>query len=234
VSQPSAPAAPADLTEPDRRSLLGGRGPLAAVYLGTLVLIGLSWLAALALDKPLSDFTRDPVQVFGGAPLYLGLLSNVGILLWAGTAAACFVAAETLRRLRHPDAELLLAAGALSAVLAADDIFLFHERSGRLGIPQASVAAVYALLLGLFVFRYRESLRRTDWKLLVAAAALFGASAFLDWFAEETGAGLRYDALEDSIKLVGVVTWAAYFCGLAIQSLSRAAAPGPATSSPGT
>jgi len=203
-------------------SLPGGRTALAIMYVATLGLLGVAFLAARLLDRPLSDFTRDPVQVLGGAPLYVGSLSTLGTLLWAGAAGACLVVAATLSRLRHPDAELLFAAGAVSALLAADDIFLFHERAGSLGVPQVAVAAGYGVVLGLFVVRYRDSLRRTQWKLLGAAAAFLAASAFLDWFAEVTETGLAYDGLEDAIKLVGVVTWTAYFAGLAVESLLRA------------
>jgi hypothetical protein len=201
---------------------LTGRWALVLLYVGALALLGAVLVAARLLDRPYSDFTRDPVQVLGGTPIYIGLLSNLGILLWAGAAAACLVAAETLRRIGDPRAELLLAAGLLTALLVVDDIFLFHERSTSLDVPQAAVALVYAAALGAFVGRYRRSVLETEWWLLLAAALLLGLSAFLDWFAEATDTGLRYDGLEDAIKFVGVVTWTAYFARLAVLSLVAA------------
>ena len=35
------------------------------------------------------DFTRDPLSIVG-APVYIGILSNLGILFWAAGATICF------------------------------------------------------------------------------------------------------------------------------------------------
>jgi hypothetical protein len=195
---------------------------LAAVWGGVLTLLALTAVAAQISGRPLSDFTRDPVAVVE-APFYVGFLSNVGVLLWTGTAAACLVAGEVLRRLRGPRARLLLSAGALSAVLALDDLFRGHELlNERFGVPQPLLPALYAAAIVLLCVRNLELLRRTEWKLLAAALALFGTSAAIDGLANP-GHTSALEALEDVLKLFGIATWAAYFVPLAVLSLVQAA-----------
>lgn len=43
------------------------------------------------LDLPVSRFTRDPLAITEGHPLY-GFVSNVGAILWSASAAFCFLA----------------------------------------------------------------------------------------------------------------------------------------------
>jgi len=37
---------------------------------------------------PKADLTRDPVQLLNGRP-YIGMLSNLGIIIWSATAGIC-------------------------------------------------------------------------------------------------------------------------------------------------
>jgi hypothetical protein len=212
------PATTTETSPPRGRTALA----LAAAWGGVLTLLVLSVAAAQLSGRPLSDFTRDPVAVVE-APFYVGFLSNVGVLLWTGVAAACLVAGEVLRRVREPQARLLLAAGALSAVLALDDLFRGHEvLNERLGVPQPLLPALYAAAIALLCARNLQLLRRTEWKLLAAALALFGTSAAIDGLLDP-GRTTALEALEDVVKLFGIATWAAYFVPLAVLSLVQAA-----------
>jgi hypothetical protein len=206
-------------------SHLSGRAALVAVYGATFLLLAASFALSRATDRPFSDFSRDAIRVVGDAPIYVGVLSNVGVLLWAAAAAACLVAGETLRRLSDPFAGLLLGAGATSALLACDDLFIVHEKlDERVGVPQPLTVAAYAALVAWVLYRYRELVRRTEWKLLAAALVLFVASAILDGLAEETTVlgATTLEGFEDSLKLVGIVTWTAYWARTAVLALLRA------------
>ena len=48
----------------------------------------------------MGDLTRDPAAILD-VPVYVGFLSQIGILLWAATAAICLFSAAVLWR-REP------------------------------------------------------------------------------------------------------------------------------------
>src|SRR4051812_13660513 len=68
-----------------------------------IILLGLLGVAAglmvvvihLTTGHFISDMTRDPAAVTG-SEIYIGILSNVGILGWAAVAAVCFFSASLL------------------------------------------------------------------------------------------------------------------------------------------
>ena len=75
----------------------------ALVALGFSLALGLiGAIAAFAAFKgmALAHFTRDPLAVMGGAA-YIGVLSNVGIVLWISAAAAALTASLFAERLGH-------------------------------------------------------------------------------------------------------------------------------------
>ena len=71
------------------------RPVLLPAYLTALLgLCVLAWISSTT-GVPVSNLTRDPLAVMG-APVYTGLLSNLGILLWCATAAITLFGAAVL------------------------------------------------------------------------------------------------------------------------------------------
>ncbi len=66
---------------------------LAIVWSASALVLGAVAVAASATGRPVADFTREPVAALqeticaGAECAYIGLLSNAGLLIWAGTAA---------------------------------------------------------------------------------------------------------------------------------------------------
>ena len=76
------------------------------------------------------------------SPLGVGLISNLGYLLWIATAAiALFTAYTTPTYSQHKLKDLLLCGGWFSFILCIDDMFLLHDRY----IGQTFLYVVYAI-----------------------------------------------------------------------------------------
>ena len=182
---------------------------VAAGWVGTaLVLLG-AIAVGRYLERPFSDFSRDPLAILGG-PVYIGFVSQLGIAVWAVGCGACLVGALTLRGdLRRA----LVHGGVLTAVLMVDDMVQVHESYRDVGaIPLAQIG--YAALAVLFLCTSARAFhRRLLW--LYLAAAFFGVSAALD-------VALDADSplfVEDGSKLFGVVTWSCFFVGVTVDAL---------------
>jgi len=114
---------------------------------------------------------------------YFGFISNLGIMLWTGTAAVCLFAAA-LFAIAKQDRSLImfaLTAGVLTGWLALDDAFLVHEVVfPSFGIPQNLVIGAYAALTIAYVLAsWRIILESDFWILFIGGAALV-VSIFVD------------------------------------------------------
>lgn len=207
----------------DGSTALGGQWrrlwPLLATLFVPVALL-LAVVAAFALKGriPVSALMADPLAVAGDLPVYTGIVSTIEGLLWCATAAVCLFTVAVARRKRSTSPlGLLAAAGAVSALLLADDVFLFHDDvfPHYLGVDEAQVFAAYGVLVTLVVVAFRKTILGTDYLLLAIALGAFAMSIGVD----------QYEAfdpilLEDGAKLVGIVTWAAYFMRLCARCLS--------------
>lgn len=126
--------------------------------------------------------TGDAADVMG-APFYVGIVTNVRVLLLAGAAAICLVAARVVRSRGGTSGSFLTALGLFSALLVIDDQFQLHEviLHQGLGIPQVGTYAAYAAASLAGLARYAPVLRSLpDVGVLLCGFALLGAGAFLD------------------------------------------------------
>jgi hypothetical protein len=184
-------------------------------------------------DVTADKLLRDPIAVAGG-PLHAGLLSNIGILVWAIGAGACLLAAAALWGVADAGREcrLLLGVGVLTTVLAADDLLMFHEDVGIgprwLGLSEELIIGTLgAATLALLVV-YRDLVWRmaTRWVLLIAAAG-FAVSIGIDLVDDR----MNYVIEEDLAKMVGVWNWTlGWGVGAALlvrRALSQGAAAAP-------
>lgn len=184
---------------------------LLQVYIPTMLALGLVGVANLTTGIKISVFTRDPIQVLDG-PIYTGVLSNVGILLWAATAAITLFCGDFLRRNR-PYAgwsPFLLSAGGLTTLLLLDDLFLFHEVlfPEYLNIHERALPVTYGLLMVLFLVYFRNTIWRTNALILILALGFFGLSIGID-IVDIPFRGIHL--FEDGSKLLGIVSWGTYF-----------------------
>jgi len=185
---------------------------LAVGWLVALALIALIAVAAHALDRPVGDLTRDPVAVLDG-PAYIGVLSNIGAVVWAVGLSACLIAVIVHGFDRWSP---FLWGGLLTGLLLADDLFLLHEAYyPSVGIPEKGYPILYAAAFVAYLVVFRGFLASNAGWLLLLAAALFAASALLDLALDEDAPFL----IEDGFKLLGIVAWTVLFLMAAIKEL---------------
>jgi hypothetical protein len=213
---------------------------LIGLYIPVFGLMFLVLLAQLWAGLPAEILTRDPLAVYD-APPYVGLISNLGILLWSATAGVCLFCAARVRRTKSNGLyHFFFISGLLSVLLCLDDLFLAHEDlwPRLLGTGEGPIIAFYGVLAGIYLWSFRDLILRTEYLLLGLSFAGLGFSILFDLLPDLDPALIlpgQY-LLEDGSKLLGIVTWLAYWIrtcnwGLGIDSEDSAAtsriSPGP-------
>jgi hypothetical protein len=167
---------------------------------------------------PMASLIRDPVAILGGR-FYHGLVSNLGVLLWCGTAAVClFRGAEVWRAGARQRGGFLLSAGSVTLMLLLDDFFLAHEQIlPNMGIPEKATLAFYPLAVALYVAVYWRQTIRADAALLVLSLAFLAISNLVDvvfgYHFYPTPVGQEVSAgviLEEGAKFVGIAAWSVF------------------------
>lgn len=212
---------------------------LLLIYVPLAGILGGLVVAAQVTEIEMEVLTRDPAASLG-APVYLDALSLLGGLFWAGATAICLFAFLLLWR--HPngpedpaareDALFLLSAGLVTGVLMLDDVYMLHEAvfPFHLGIPEQMVYVGYAALMSAFLVRFHTTILRQDFLLLLLAFGALGTAVMADLAEGYVPLPGSY-LLEDGLKLVGIVTWAAYFAQTSVQrvfAVETASVPEPA------
>ncbi len=93
--------------------------PSAILYLAIIYLSNLYNIKLILVVRDLAQTCGYPIKV--------GMISNIGILLWAAAAAICFftTCSEGINRVSP---KLFLLGGVLSSLLCIDDFFLLYDR----------------------------------------------------------------------------------------------------------
>jgi hypothetical protein len=204
-----------------RQLLLTCRGQLHALAPVVLLLHGgtlaILLLAAMQTRIPAAFLVRDPAQL-AKYPFYVGLLSNVGVLLWCACAAICLYTAVLAGQ--REVARFFLGAGLVTAMLGLDDFFILHEEVlPAVGVAEEAVLAAYGLVILAFLGRFARLIMRTEFLLLGLTFGFMGGSAVLD--GGIFNQGLNY-LLDDGLKLLGIVGWLAYYVRTARQFMRPA------------
>jgi hypothetical protein len=197
-------------------------------YVLAIVAPALLVLATLSTGVDPWIVLRDPIAAMGGstAQLYYGMLSNVGVIVWAAAAAIClFVAATDGARLSSEGRRFLLFAGILTSILTIDDLFMVHENA-----DSALVYLPYGLAAAFYLYRFGNLILSLDPALIIAAVAFMGMSVATDLMIElreqwhsssrsDVGGGrdrperspsLGVGFLEDVFKFLGICCWSVF------------------------
>jgi len=184
-----------------------------------LGILGLAVYGATVRGFDPARLFRDPVSA-GSLPIYTGLISSLGVVLWVATAGICLFA-YSLVRTRAGQAEgarFLLAIGLLTALLGLDDLLLFHEQIAPrlLRIPELMVMVGYATFLGGIFIRFRRVLLDSADELLAGALMGLGGSVAFDVLAPPGG---MYPVAEDGLKFLGIALWSTFHVRVAFRLL---------------
>ena len=188
--------------------------------LGRFKWLYLSWvlifsviLIFAASGVRMTKLSQDPLAQLG-QPFYLGMISNLGILIWMATASVTLFASFHLKPgVAHPQgASFLRWAGILSLMLMCDDLLMLHEQvfPEYLHVSEKLVYAFYLVYTALFFLKFwRLILSQANYKLLILAFFFFGMSVVIDMDMFPGGIDI-----EDSFKILGLTTFAYYFVAL--------------------
>jgi hypothetical protein len=200
---------------------------LSALYCPALAILLSVAFASSQTGVSLALFTRDPSAVYtldladAKTDLlirpFIGVVSNVGVLLWTASATICLFGSAVLRHsLDKPRfSTFLLCAGLLTTLLTLDDFFLLHETvfPRILGLSETVLFVAYGGLVLGGVITFRKCILETEYLLLFISLGFFGLSLFVDALQkliERTFGDWRI-LLEDGFKLLGIVGWLGYF-----------------------
>ena len=183
-----------------------------------LVLLGVGVLAAVT-GRRVWFFTNDPF-VLGHLPFYAGIISNIGILLWCTTAAVCFFSAYMAMTGNSSGkySFFLFCSGALTTLLLFDDLFQMHRifYPKFMELSTILVYLVYGILLLWYIVYFFKLILQTEFLLLGCGIFFFGLAVVLDTFSLFPRGNT---AVSDGFKLLGIVSWLAYFVRTCVRIL---------------
>jgi len=194
----------------------------ALIYCSLIAVVGVAGVYALGTltGTSLSDLTRDPAAVVK-YKVYIGILSNIGILFWTAAAAICFLGAAVIKKIdgQQQLGVFLFYSGCLTLLLGIDDLFLLHEYviPNTLFIPQKVVVLSYLLAAAAYLIRFHKWILSTDYLLLALAFCFLGLSLFVDQVFPYSD---FESYVEDSFKFAGIVFWLAYFAHVTISAIT--------------
>ena len=161
----------------------------------------------------MTKLSMDPLAQLG-QPFYLGMISNLGILLWMATASVTLFSSFHLKPgVAHPQGVSFLRwVAILSFMLMSDDLLMLHEQvfPDYLRVSEKLVYAFYLGYMSLFFLKFwRLILSQANHKLLILAFFFLGMSLAIDMDMFPGGIDI-----EDSFKILGLTTYAYYFITL--------------------
>ncbi len=201
-------------------------------YLALMAVLVLIAGASTYFKIPLTSFVEDTTTVLN-APVYIGILSNIGALLWTATATVCFFGAYVTRTTAKQAASaFLIWSGMIITLLLIDDYFMLHDSVLYLlfHLNENVIFGLYFVLISWYIYRFRSVLRTTNYRLFGLALGLFLFSTVFDKLpgvVTKLHIPFRYsyqtiDFIEESGKFLAIGTWLAYYLQTSIACIRRA------------
>jgi hypothetical protein len=198
---------------------------LALAVLPALAVVALVALARAVGDVPVHYLTRDIAALAGLHPFF-GVMSNLGLMLWAASAAVSLLTVLVLTKSGAGGRAFFLASGALSLWLLLDDAFLFHEDLApkHLGVSTELVLAGLGVAVIAWLAAFRHAILAAGPFFLVLSLGMFALSLGVDFASDffpedeaETSWRIFY---EDAPKWLGIVFWLAFHVTASVNTLT--------------
>jgi hypothetical protein len=195
------------------------------LYMPAILLILVTAITSYYSNIPISRFTRDPLAITGGNP-FLGIISNIGVIIWSATIAIClFAYTLSITSKKSNDVlRFILFGGLISLILLLDDLFMLHERiyPKYFGIHEISLFLVYGALVLFYLFKFRKIVIKTDLVYLLLTAIFFSMSIVVDLLPEKTLYPWHH-LFEDGFKFLGIVSWFGYLIAVCFKEVRSVA-----------
>lgn len=197
---------------------------LLVLLLPSLGVVGLIALISKTTAIQMAVFTEDMFYI-GGVPPYVGMLSNLGILLWSASASVCIFSGVVLRGgAKHwrGTSTFLMFSGLLTSYLLVDDFFMLHEYvfPRVLGLPSIATHLIPPALTMLYLVIFAKRILKTEFLPLVLALAFLVAALGSDlFFSSQQAVTFSVSTTEAGLKFTGIVCWFGYFSGTSLRAL---------------
>ena len=175
--------------------------PSAILYIVTLYISNI-------YNIKLSLVVRDLAQTCG-YPIGVGMISNIGILLWGAAASICLFT-SFLEVINRESSKLLLLGGIFSSLLCIDDFFLLHDRY----IGPDFLNLTYLSISIFLLVRFRRLLKNIGLFNLVISILFLGLSIFFDGVIQQIF-NQSYELtqlIEEGFKFIGIACWLNFWC----------------------
>ena len=156
----------------------------------------------------LSLVIRDLAQTCG-YPIGVGMISNIGILLWGAASSICFFTTFS-GSINRESSKLLLLGGLFSGLLCIDDFFLLHDRYVGPDFLNLTYLAISIFLL----VRFRRILKIIGLFNLLISILFLGLSVFFDGVIQQIF-NQSYELtqlIEEWFKFLGIACWLNFWC----------------------
>ena len=183
---------------------------LITLVLGAFVLT-IVVIANVYYGINITSMTRD-VTVLGAIHPFSGFVSSLGILLWCGTASISLLTAIICfsKKLKNVF-EFFLSSAFLSTYLLLDDLFLFHEQSGSIGLSEKIVFSFLGIAVALYLFVFKKIILKSNYLMLIISLSFLLISIIIDSIQPYLWQkGNLHALLEDGTKWLGIVRWSSY------------------------
>lgn len=211
---------------------------ICIVY-GIALVLKVAVLAIAKLNNISTGLLVDDPAAIMDYPVYVGMLSMVGILIWFATAAICLFSASILNPQTRQSKywqHFIAVSGLISLGLAIDDLWMIHENYDvwlgldRISLPlgrmspgeffESLIFGLYGAIVAAYLYYFRKIFKRTQMFALLAAIACFAFSVVID-ITGEIFAIRHHHIPEEIFKMLGIVGWMFYFSLTCRQALQR-------------
>ena len=156
----------------------------------------------------LSLVVRDLAQTCG-YPIGVGMISNIGILLWGAAASICLFTSFS-EIINNESSKLLLLGGVFSSLLCIDDFFLLHDRYIGPDFLNLTYLAISIFLL----VKFQRILKKIGVSYLIISILFLGLSIFFDGVIQQIF-NQSYELtqlIEEGFKFIGIACWLNFWC----------------------
>ena len=159
---------------------------------------------------------RDLAQTYG-APILIGLISNLGVLMWAASASIALFSSLSGLIGKREKSNFLFLGGILTCVLCLDDFFLLHDRY----IGPDLLYATYSMIGIYILIKFRKIIIEIDFLPFISSVFFLGLSIIFDKFFQAIFAEnyLNVNLLEECFKFIGITCWLIFWSKASINSL---------------
>ena len=175
-------------------------------------IIGLS--SSLGIESML--VIRDLAQTCG-YPIGVGLISNLGILIWSASASITLFSSLSGLIEKKDHSNFIFLGGILTSLLCLDDFFLLHDRY----IGPDFLYITYSIFGIYILIKFRKLIIDIDFIAFITAVILLALSIIFDTFFQSLFPNnyINIQLFEEGFKFIGIICWMNFWLKASIKGI---------------